>query len=154
MSRMQDLAEIQSRTLARANEATSHSYPPERRLDAAALTRFLDRRTFAVIATTRANGRPHATMSSYVRRGTTFWLPTLSGSVRERNIQRQSWVSLVIAEGDGNEHVVVIIEGPAEIVAPADVPADVAATTSTNWVAVWFRLEAERVFSYAEGVEV
>jgi hypothetical protein len=151
---MQDLAEIQSRTLARANEATSRSYPPERRLDAAGLTRFLDRRMFAVISTTRANGRPHATISSYVRRGTIFWLPTLTGSVRERNIQRQPWASLVITEGDANEHVVVIIEGPTEIVAPADVPADVVATTSRSWVAVWFRLEAQRVLSYAEGVEV
>jgi nitroimidazol reductase NimA-like FMN-containing flavoprotein (pyridoxamine 5'-phosphate oxidase superfamily) len=108
-----------TRTLARANEPTSHSYPPERRLDAAALTRFLDRRTFAVIATTRANGRPHATMSSYVRRGSVFWLPTLAGTVRERNIQRQPWASLVITEGDANEHVVVIIEGPAQMIAPA-----------------------------------
>jgi len=81
------LGGLQDRTFARATAATAISYPPERRLSAAQLASYLDRRTFAVVGSTRADGRPHAAMSVYIRRGTAFWLPTMAGSVRERNRQ-------------------------------------------------------------------
>jgi hypothetical protein len=44
-------------------------------------------------------------MSVYIRRGTTFWLPTMAGSVRERNLRGTRWLTIVIAEGDHPEHV-------------------------------------------------
>ena len=93
------LAVLQHRTFARATAATVSSYPAERRLDAAQLASYLDRRAFAVVGSTRAGGRPHAAMSSYVRRDATFWLPTVAGSVRERNLRDTPWLTLVIAEG-------------------------------------------------------
>ena len=71
----------------------------------------------------------------------------MADSVRERNIRHQPWVSLVVAEGDRNEHVVVSIEGNAEIVQPADVPPDVN-DQGGEWVGVWIRLRAQRVLSY------
>src|SRR4029077_2030673 len=74
------LGGLQDRTFARATAATAISYPPERRLSAAQVASYLDRRTFAVVGSTRADGRPHAVMSIYIRRGTTFWLPTMAGS--------------------------------------------------------------------------
>ena len=144
------LGGLQDRTFAQATAATAVSYPPERRLRAAQLTSYLDRRAFAVVGTTRGNGRPHAAMSVYIRRGLTFWLPTLAGSVRERNLRGTPWLTMVIAEGDHPEHIAVIIEGPAEVVAAQQVPADVRAAATADWVSAWIRLSAERLLSYAD----
>jgi nitroimidazol reductase NimA-like FMN-containing flavoprotein (pyridoxamine 5'-phosphate oxidase superfamily) len=143
------LGDLQDRTFSRATAATVGSYPPERRLSAAQLTSYLDRRAFAVVGSTRADGRPHAAMSAYVRRGATFWLPTVVGSVRERNLRAAPWLTMVIAEGDHDEHVMVLVEGPAEVVAPMEVPADVRAAVTGEWVSAWIRLTAERLLSYA-----
>ena len=115
------LGDLQDRTFAGATAATGVSYPPERRLSAVQLASYLDRRVFAVIGSARADGRPHAAMSVYVRRGTTFWLPTMAGSVRERNLRRTPWLTMVIAEGDHPVHIAVIAEGPAEVVATSHV---------------------------------
>jgi predicted pyridoxine 5'-phosphate oxidase superfamily flavin-nucleotide-binding protein len=144
------LGDLQDRTFARATAATNTSYPPERRLSAAQLASYLDRRTFAVVGSARADGRPHAAMSVYIRRGTIFWLPTMAGSVRERNLRRTPWLTMVIAEGDHPDHVAVIAEGPAEIIDPPDVPADVRGAISADWVNTWIRLTAERLLSYAD----
>jgi hypothetical protein len=57
---------------------------------------------------------------------------------------------MVIAEGDHPEHIAVIIEGPAEVVAPPQVPADVRAAATGDWVSAWIRLTAERLLSYAD----
>ena len=143
------LGALQAETFARATTATASSYPPERRLTAAQLASYLDRRAFAVMGSTRADGRPHAAMSSYIRRDTTFWLPTVAGSVRERNLRATPWLTMVITEGDRGEHVVVILEGPAELIAPAEVPGDVRSAARGDWVNAWIRLKAERLLSYA-----
>src|SRR5215475_2882502 len=144
------LGDLQDRTFARSTAATAISYPPERRLSAAQLASYLDRRVFAVVGSTRADGRPHAAMSVYVRRGTTFWLPTMAGSVRERNLRRTPWLTMVIAEGDHPVHIAVIAEGPAEILTPQQVPADVRAAVTGDWVSEWICLTAERLLSYAD----
>jgi predicted pyridoxine 5'-phosphate oxidase superfamily flavin-nucleotide-binding protein len=143
------LGELQDQTFARATGATAASYPPERRLTAAQLASYLDRRAFAVVGSARADGRPHAAMSSYARRGATFWLPAVAGSVRERNLRATPWLTMVVAEGDHGEHIAVLIEGPAQAVAPSEVPADVRATATGEWVSTWIRLTAERLLSYA-----
>jgi len=44
----------------------------------------------------------------------------------------------------------VIIEGPAEVVAPQQVPADVRAAATADWVSAWIRLTADRLLSYAD----
>ncbi len=143
------LGALQDRSFAAAASATASSYPPERRLGPAQLARYLDRRVFAVVGSCRPGGRPHAAMSSYVRRGTTFWLPTVSGSVRERNLRRQPWLTMTVTHGDRGEHVVVLIEGPATMVAPTAVPAGVRAAITGDWAGGWIRLDATRLFSYA-----
>ena len=89
-------------------------------------------------------------MSVYVRRGVTFWLPTMAGSVRERNLRGTPWLTMVIAEGDHPVHIAVLIEGPAEVAAPPEVPADVRAAVTADWVSAWIRLTAERLLSYAD----
>jgi general stress protein 26 len=144
------LGGLQDRTFARATAATAVSYPPERRLSAAQLASYLDRRAFAVVGSTRGNGRPHSAMSVFVRRGVTFWLPTVAGSVRERNLRGTPWLTMVIAEGDHPVHIAVIVEGPAEVVARPQVPEDVQAAVTGDWVSTWIRLTAERLLSYAD----
>jgi hypothetical protein len=145
----EELAAIQERTFAGATRATAGSYPPERRLSARQLADYLDRRAFAVIGSCRPDGRPHAAMSSYLRQGREFWLPTVGGSVRERNVRARPWLTMTVTEGDRSSHVVVLVEGPASAVAHADVPAEVLAVVAGDWVATWIRLTAERRLSYA-----
>jgi hypothetical protein len=88
-------------------------------------------------------------MSVYIRRGADFWLPTVAGSVRERNLRARPWLTLVIAEGDHGDHIAVMVEGPAEVVEPSRVPADVRAAVGADWVSAWICLTAERLLSYA-----
>jgi general stress protein 26 len=144
------LGGLQDRTFARATAATAVSYPPERRLSPAQLASYLDRRAFGVVGSTRGDGRPHVAMSVYLRRDVTFWLPTMAGSVRERNLRGTPWLTMVIAEGDHPDHIAVIVEGPAEVIAPSAVPADVRAAATADWVSAWIRLTAERLLSYAD----
>jgi hypothetical protein len=149
-----ELESLQEQTFGRATKATAESYPPEHRLTGAQLAAYLDRRAFAVIGSARPDGRPHAAMSSYVRRAATFWLPTVAGSVRERNVRNRPWLTLVVTEGDRGEHVVVIIEGPAAAVPPGEVPGDVRDAVTGDWVGTWLRLEAASVLSYAANPEL
>ncbi|HWF83158.1 MAG TPA: pyridoxamine 5'-phosphate oxidase family protein [Streptosporangiaceae bacterium] len=147
---MSELGDLQDRSFATATAATNTSYPPERRLSAEQLASYLDRREYAVVGSARKDGRPHAAMSVYVRRGTTFWLPTMAGSVRERNVRRTPWLTLVIAEQDDSRHIAVIAEGPTEVIEPADVPQDVREALTADWVSSWIRVNAERLLSYAD----
>ena len=140
---------MQDRTFARASRATLAAYPTESRLTGRRLAEYLDQRTFAVVSTTRRDGRAHAVVASYVREGTTFWLPTEGGTVRLRNVRAHPWAALTATEGDRGSHVVVLIEGPAVVVAPAEVPSAVAGRVREPWVEQWIRVEAERVRSYA-----
>jgi Pyridoxamine 5'-phosphate oxidase len=143
------LGDLQEQSFANATRATVESYPPHRRLTGEQLADYLDRRAFAVIGTTRPDGRPHAAMSSYLRRGTAFWLPTVAGSVRERNLRHQPWLTMTITEGERDEHAVVLLEGPAGAVPAAEVPEDVKAAATGDWVSIWLRLTPTRLLSYA-----
>lgn len=144
------LGDLQDQSFEKATAATNISYPPERRLSAEQLRSYLGRRAFAVVGTTRADGRPHAAMSLYVRRGTIFWLPTMAGSVRERHLRKRPWLTMVIAENDHPDHIAVIAEGPAEVVAMPEVPEDVRGAVQSDWVDCWIRVDAERLLSYAD----
>lgn len=149
------LADLQDRTFAQATAATAKSYPPERRLTAEQLTTYLNRREYAVVGSARPDGRPHASMSMYIRSGGSFWLPTMARSVRVRNLRTQPWLTLVVAENDDDSHIAVIAEGPAEVVSQDDLPDDVRAAVDRahayvwKWVDCWIWLKTERVLSYA-----
>jgi hypothetical protein len=149
-----ELGAVQDRSFARASAATAGSYPPPRRLSATQLGRYLDRRAFAVVSSARPDGRPHAAPSLFFRRGAEFWLPTVAGSVRERNVRAHPWLALTVTEGDHDEHVAVLIEGPAELLALQEAP-DGFRARAGDWARVWLLLRAEKVFSYAaEGVSL
>ena len=142
--------ELQSRSFERATAATNASYPPEHRLSAAQLESFLDRRKYAVVGSGRKDGRPHAAMSLYYRRGTTFWLPTMARLRARTQRPPHSLAHAGDRRGDDPVHIAVIAEGPAEVVEPAEVPADVRDALSGDWVSSWLRLTAERLLSYAD----
>ena len=145
-----ELEGLQDRSFARAGPAVSSSFPAERRLTGPQLARFLDGHRFAVAATTRPDSRPHAAMTSYFRAGATFWLPTMAGSVRARNVQGRPWLSLVVAEGEGDRHAVVSMEGAAAVVGLDAAPAGlVDRVEDPSWVACWLKLTPSRLFSYA-----
>lgn len=149
------LAELQDRTFDGATAATARTYPPERRLTAQQLTTYLSRREYAVVGTARPDGRPHASMSMYIRSGSSFWLPAVAGSIRARNLRTHPWLTLVVAENDDETHIAVIAEGPAEVVSLDDLPDDVRTAVDRqwaqvwDWVDVWIVLKTERVLSYA-----
>ena len=70
-------------------------------------------------------------------------------TAHERNVRTEPWMTMTVTEGDGDSHVVVLLEGPAEVVALAAVPAEVRAAVTGEWVATWIRLTAQRLLSYA-----
>ncbi|HEY7143366.1 MAG TPA: pyridoxamine 5'-phosphate oxidase family protein [Streptosporangiaceae bacterium] len=151
MTGQASLAEIQAATFAAATAATRQAYPADRQLTGGALTGYLDRRSIAMVATTRPDGRPHAALSSYRRLGATFWLPTMAGAVRAVNLRSQPWMVLTVAEGDGDQHIAVIVEGSAAVITDAaQVPEPAAAAFPRSWVAAWIRLDARRLLSYAD----
>ena len=144
-----ELAAVQDRSFAQASAATARAYPPQRRLAAAQLGSYLDRRAYAVVSSARADGRPHAAPSLFYRRGTEFWLPTVAGSARERNVRAHPWLALTVTEGDHDDHVAVLIEGPAAVLPPQEAPAEFRDRPG-DWAKVWLLLRAEKVLSYAE----
>jgi nitroimidazol reductase NimA-like FMN-containing flavoprotein (pyridoxamine 5'-phosphate oxidase superfamily) len=143
------LERLQQQTFADASSATIGSYPEERRLRDGQLAAYLDRCRYAVVGTTRSDGRPHAALSSYRRQESSFWLPTVAGSARARNVRGGGWATLTVYQGDGVGHVAVIVEGPAAVVARNEAPEEVAGSIASDWVAEWIRIDAERILSYA-----
>lgn len=144
-----DLAEIQEQSFARAGAATRAAFPPQRRLPGEDLMGYLDRRQFAVVGSTRPDGRAHAAVASYVRLGADFWLPTVAGSVREKSVRSRPWLTLTVTEGDRGDHVVVLLEGPVSVVPADEAPAELRqAVPDRDWVSCWLRLSPARVLSY------
>ena len=147
--------QVQRATFESASAATASSYPPARRLSGDALEAVLRARRYATVASTRPDGRPHATQTSFVLVGDALWLPTVRGAVRARNVRAQPWLVLVLAEGEGDEHLAVIAEGPVTVVADADLPEGVARAAAERlegrpeWADEWLVLCPSRLLSYA-----
>jgi hypothetical protein len=144
------LADLQSRTFARVSAVTAAAYPRDAQLAGVQLAAYLDERSPVVVGSTQPDGRPHAAVTSYIRRGTTFWLPMVAGTASERNLQAHPWLILTVTDGDRGGYTAIQIEGPADIVPVDDVPRDVRAAAGT-WVRAWLRLTATRLLSHASG---
>lgn len=146
------LAAVQDATFAAASAATVTSYPPERRLSGALLASVLTTRRYAVLSTTRPDGRPHATPTSFVLSGSALWLPTVAGAARARNVRAQPYAVLVLSEGERGAHLAVIAEGPVTVepLSP-EAEADAVAQLDTvpDWAAHWLVLRPARLMSYA-----
>ncbi|KAB1927087.1 hypothetical protein F8271_30035 [Micromonospora sp. ALFpr18c] len=64
------------------------------------------------------------------------------------------WASLVVMQGGGSEHAMVMAEGPAEVLdAAADEVTAAAARYGRElpWASAWIRMTPQKIFSYAAG---
>lgn len=114
------LAELQRRSYASASRGLRGSWPERQALDAAGIARHLSRHRYAVLATGRADGRPHAAPVAFTLADAAFWIATVEG-LRARNLRATRWASLVVMHGDrdedepperGEPHVALTAEGP------------------------------------------
>jgi PPOX class probable F420-dependent enzyme len=152
---LETLARIQDASFARASEATRSSFPPERRMDGPVLTAFLTARRYAVLATTRPDGRPQAAPVGYALVGTQFIIGSLADAARVRNLRHQPHTSLVVTQGEGDEHGMVIAEGTARLLDPAPASLEMRAPFRgadgrvLPWVGVLIAIHPARLLSYA-----
>jgi pyridoxamine 5'-phosphate oxidase-like protein len=148
------LGQLQEESFSRAG-AVRAAYPPERRMTGQQLAGYLARRTYALASTTRPDGRAHAAPTLFTVYATAFWLPTLGGAVRVRNVAAQPWLALSVLEGEHDTHAAVLTEGPAEALESVpDVVREITerrnAGSDLDWATSWLRMTPRRLFSFAE----
>jgi S-adenosylmethionine-dependent methyltransferase len=158
-SSVASLAEIQAESFARAGAGTRESFPEKKVLTAEELAGFLARKGYATLATARADGRPHAAMIGFVEREGRIWIPSVAAAVRLRNLTREPSATLVVNDGEGDDHVVAIIEG--ECVVHDDVEPILEAflrdawrerfATELDWAGAIIELVPTKVLSYGRG---
>jgi hypothetical protein len=149
--------DIQTRTYAQAGAGLRAAFPPHLAMDAATMADFLDRHVYAVLATGRRDGRPHAAPIAFSVWDGGVWIATLE-SVRLRNLRRLPYASLVIAEGDArSRHRTLIAEGPTTIHEGLDIldgSADFSAAWrkrhdgAPDWAVAMIELRPDKVFSF------
>lgn len=141
---------IQRASYARASQSVHASWPPESAMDAAQIERFLDQHRYAVVATTRPDGRPQAAPLAFFIRNASFWFASVAGQ-RLRNLRHVSYLAIVISEGDGGDHKLLTAEGAA-ILHP--VTEQLAACWANRhnehpaWATTMIQVTPERLFSY------
>jgi hypothetical protein len=160
---VEDLVRIQRESYARAGAGLRSSWPKERALDADGFVELLTRRRYAVLATSRADGRAHAAPVGFVLADGALWIGTVEG-LRLRNVRARPWASVVVIEGDapGGEdptpHRAMTAEGPVAVHEGERFASSLAAFAprwaerygrTPDWAAALLELRPERVFSYA-----
>lgn len=104
------LAELEARTRTSSLPATRQSLPEDRSLGRR-VDDYVAARPYAVLATTRPDGRPHAAAVTACLHGGRFWMPTVHGAVRLRNVEHLLRASLVYVAGELADHIMVMVEG-------------------------------------------
>jgi nitroimidazol reductase NimA-like FMN-containing flavoprotein (pyridoxamine 5'-phosphate oxidase superfamily) len=132
-------------------------------MDGARLAAFLTRKVYAVLATGRPDGRPHAAPIAFSVWNGAFWIATVAGA-RLRNLRVRPYASIVVADGDLRaEHRAVIAEGPVAIHDGNDltgVSLEFAEAwrrrhgSPPAWAAALLELRPERVFSFDGTLEL
>jgi nitroimidazol reductase NimA-like FMN-containing flavoprotein (pyridoxamine 5'-phosphate oxidase superfamily) len=149
------LARIQESSFARASEATRGAFPTERRMTGEMLLGFLTRKKYAVLATTRTDGRPQAAPVGYALVGTKFVMASLPDAQRVRNLRNEPHASLVITEDEGDRHGVVIVEGTTRLLQPLEAGLEMRAPfrdeagNLPDWIGILVVLTPERLLTYA-----
>ncbi len=152
---VETLHRIQEASFARASDATRGAFPEDRRMDGPTLTAFLGRKRYGILSTTRPDGRPQASPVGYALVGTSFAIGTLPDAARVRNLRHQPHASLVVMEGEDDEHGVVIAEGTARLIDPGTAPLEMREPFRgpdghlKDWVGLLIALHPERLLSYA-----
>jgi hypothetical protein len=149
------LDQLQQASFDRAGQAMRNAYPPQRRMTGLQLERYVQRRTYALMSSTRPDGRAQATPTLFSLYAEAFWLPTLGAAARLRNVRAYPWLALSFIEGEHDTHAAVLTEGPAEVLTTA--PDEVRSMTelrnrggSVAWATAWLRMSPQRLFSFAE----
>jgi len=151
------LIDVQTRSYDRAGSGIRESYPRSSAMDASRLAAFLTRKIYAVLATGRPDGRPHAAPIAFSLWGGAFWIATVAGA-RLRNLRARPYASIVVADGDVRpQHRAVIAEGPVTVHEGNDfaaVSTEFAGEwrarhgSPPTWAAALVALRPERVFSF------
>ena len=147
------LFELQRRSYERAGPAVLGSWPPEQAMSEEQLERYLDRRRFCVLATATPSGTPQARPVAFVRLDGALWFATVDGA-RLRNVRANDRVSVVIEQGDRDEHAMVLLEGRVTIHEDDETRERFKAAWSEQqggtaaWAAAFLELQPARVFSY------
>ncbi len=151
MSAVEELVRVQEASYRSADRALRGSWPEERAMGRAELEAFLGQRRYCVLATTTKRGHAQARPVGFSLVAGAFWFATVAGG-RLRNLERTPWASLVVSEGEGDEHRAVAADGPVTVV---DHPGEnvLEAWQSRfcarpDWASAWLALHPERLFSY------
>lgn len=109
------LATTQEQSYARAGEGLLESYPKSLSMSTDELAAFLSKKRYAVLATTRPDGRAHASPIGFTFWRRAFWIASVQGA-RVNNLKVHPWASIVISDGEPrNEHRAVVAEGPVNL---------------------------------------
>jgi nitroimidazol reductase NimA-like FMN-containing flavoprotein (pyridoxamine 5'-phosphate oxidase superfamily) len=144
------LIEIQDKSFTEARPSLTGSWPPSNAMDASALARFLSSKLYAVLATTRSDGRPHLAPVGFFVSAGALWFATVAGA-RLRNLERTPYASVVVMEGEGDDHLAVLAEGPVTLHSPASRLHDLWEErfgTRPDWAATFIEMRPERLFSH------
>lgn len=150
------LTRLQEASFERASSATRAGYPEGKRMSGGELEQFVLDIGYLTIATVRKNGKPHAAMSTFAVHEGSVWIPTESGTLRLRNLATTPFASLVIAEGSGDEHRIVLTEGESRVVSSSEVASDVveawrnkySSDEGPGWADTWIEVRLSKLFSY------
>jgi hypothetical protein len=155
MSGAETLQALLDSSWARAGAAARAAWSAPSRMTAAEVGRFLARERYCAIATGSPKGEPHLVPVSFVFLDDgSFWLPAVDGSARLRDISAHPRAALLVGQGVGADHQLVIARGPVEIMATATLPAVVRKRSQeklgdTTWAGSWLVLRPDRLIAYA-----
>ena len=157
---VEPLLEVQRRSYAAATTGLRAAWPESAALDGHRMAALLERHRYCVLATGRADGRPHAAPVAFVVADGAFWIATVAG-LRLRNLRAMPWASVVVMEGDADEgekgdaHRALTAEGPVALHEVATVYVRLEAEWlrrhghAPAWAVAFAELRPERVFSHA-----
>ena len=153
-----ELEQIQDHSYSKASKTLLESYPRYNSMHSDELNSFLDRKRFAVLATTRKDGRAHAAPVGFVVWKNAFWIASVEGA-KARNLRSKPWASIVVIEGEpSKDHRAVIAEGPVKLHEGVEMKRiweelisywqKKMGQTNLDWASVLIELDPERLFSY------
>ncbi len=153
---VQALIAVQNRSYDRAGPGILESYPRTQSMDAARLAAFLDSTRYAVLATSRPDGRAQATPIAFTVWDGAFWVASVRGA-RTRNLRVHPYASIVVMEGEGTAHRAIIAEGPVTTYEKLDLGGrrdelwalwQARHRHLPDWATLLIELRPERFFSY------
>ena len=149
------LIDIQNRSYERAGPGILESYPQSLAMDVHRLAAFLEGKRYAVLATSRPDGRAQAAPVAFTVWDGAFWFASVPGA-RVRNLRARSYAAAVVTEGEGKVHRAVIAEGAVRLIEAnsGEVPAGLLVLWrerhggAPTWAAMFVELRPRLLFSY------